>query len=100
MSSVRTSTTDDVVVLEGDIDLAVADDVLTVILAAAERGTTTVDLSGVTFIDSSGLNALLVASRELNGDGPLRLRSPSRSVRRLLDLALPTGAPGVEVHDA
>ena len=100
MSSVEPTTTDPAVVLEGEIDMAVADDVLTQILEAADQGTTTVDLSGVTFIDSSGIHAIFAAAGRLNGNGPLHLRAPSPAVRRLLSITAPSGVPGIELDDA
>ena len=99
MSLLRSSTNDDAVILEGEIDLAVADEGLRTLLDAAAAGTTTVDLSGVTFMDSSGLNMLLTVANTLNGSGPLVIRRPSPAVRRVLDLTLPNGAPGLVVAD-
>jgi anti-anti-sigma factor len=46
-----------------------------------------VDLSGVTFIDCSGVNALLASWRDARGlGGWLRVVEASRCVRRLVDL--------------
>ncbi|MGZ4125958.1 MAG: STAS domain-containing protein, partial [Actinomycetota bacterium] len=67
---------------------------------ALESGTRIVDASGVTFMDSTGLQLLLSAAAKLNGRGPLVLLRPSPAVRRVLDLALPNGAPGIDVGDA
>ncbi|MGW7064719.1 STAS domain-containing protein [Streptomyces sp. NPDC054904] len=54
------------------------------------RGDVTVDLSGLVFCDSSGLNALLAARLHAVEKGRvLRLAGPSRQMLRLLDL---TGA--------
>jgi anti-sigma B factor antagonist len=47
-----------------------------------EHQTLTLDLSGVTFCDSSGLRALLSAP----GRRPVRLRGLSPALRRLLEL--------------
>jgi anti-sigma B factor antagonist len=50
-------------------------------------GTAVVDLSGVTFIDSTGLQGLLRAQRAARQRGDdLILRHPSRLLRRVLDL--------------
>jgi len=35
----------------------------------------------------------------VNSGGPLVLRRPSDAVRRVLDVALPGGAPGIEIDD-
>ena len=50
--------------------------------------TVTVDMSGVTFMDSSGLRVLVEAQQRAEAGGPkLVLRAPSRQIVRLLDLA-------------
>lgn len=51
-------------------------------------GDVVVDLSGVEFIDSSGLRVLIGTQQALEADGrSLTLRSPSRSVQRLFELS-------------
>lgn len=46
-----------------------------------------VDCSGVTFMDSSGIRALVEESqRQSAGGGSLKVENPSRVVRRLLEL--------------
>ena len=49
------------------------------------RGVTRLDLRDVTFIDSSGLRVLLLASRASGADG-LALLEPSGHVRRVLEM--------------
>jgi anti-anti-sigma factor len=59
-------------------------------LTDAQRGSQTVfiDLSGVTFMDSRGLGALLAAhERSREGAAPIRIYAPSDAVRRLLDVS-------------
>ena len=47
-----------------------------------------VDMSGVTFMDSSGLRVLVEAQQRAEAGGPtVVLRAPSRQIVRLLDLA-------------
>ena len=76
-----------VVVARGDIDLAGGPVLEQAILLREEAGPVTVDLSGVDFIDSSGLRSLLGASRRARDRGQdLVLRSPSAGVARLLAL--------------
>ena len=62
-------------------------------LLARERPDAVVlDLDGVTFIDCTGLSAVLACEQELSAAGrQLVLRSTSAAVRRLLDL---TGVAG------
>ena len=56
------------------------------------------DLSGVTFMDGVGA-ALLLRLAGLGGDGDgVVLRNPSRSVRRVLAIAIPDGQPGMDVQ--
>jgi anti-sigma B factor antagonist len=43
-----------------------------------------VDCDGVTFMDSSGLNVLLLAQKNADRPGLVRVLNPSRQVRRLL----------------
>ena len=60
----------------------------------------TLDLSGITFIDSRGL-ALLLQLSQLADEldlGPLVLRFPSEVVRRVIEVGLPTPIPGVEIE--
>jgi anti-anti-sigma factor len=50
-----------------------------------EDGDVLLDLSGVTFMDSSGLRAVIQAGMDLGSRGRIRLRHPSEQVRRLLE---------------
>jgi anti-anti-sigma factor len=74
-------------VVEGDIDLAVADDLCDAgcnVLLASPTDTLYLDLSGVTFMDSSALNALITIRNAASS--PVVLVSPSTTVVRLLQL--------------
>lgn len=77
-----------VVALEGEIDIAVRDEVGERLqtAAASGEGPIVVDLAEVTFMDSSGLAALadLVGVAD---DREVRLRQPSVQVRRVLELS-------------
>ena len=99
MELLRITATTEALRLEGEIDLSVADQFADALRTSIESGTTSIDVSGVTFIDSTGLQVLLSASNELNGQGPLVLVRPSKPVKRLLDLALPGGVPTLAVLD-
>jgi len=82
---------DGAIVASGDIDVA-GGPVLEDVLLAQEQhldadGSVVIDLTDVTFIDSSGLRSLLSASRRAGErSGAVVLRSPSASVRRLLEI--------------
>lgn len=77
------------IVLTGEIDASNAATITTQVAQALGGGARdiVVDLSGVTFFDSTGLGAL-IAARTACGDGgaALALRAPSPQVRRILDL--------------
>jgi anti-anti-sigma factor len=75
----------------GEVDMAGVDELVTQLVAACERPTpVVVDLSGVTFMDSSGLRALVIAQNTATENGcELKISSPPPFVRSLLEL---TGA--------
>lgn len=50
-------------------------------------GDIALDLSGVTFMDSSGLRAVIQACMGLGKTGSVHIVDPSEQVRRLLDLS-------------
>jgi anti-anti-sigma factor len=81
-----------IVRLCGDIDLAsrtATDDALAhaVTCARAQAAPVVVDLSEVTFLDSTGMSCLVVASRALKPDQRLYLRGPQPIARRALEIA-------------
>lgn len=61
-------------------------------------GDVVLDLSELTFIDSTGLRSLLWAGRELTGKGRLVLRSPSAFVIRVLELTGVEAAPALTIE--
>ncbi|HZQ56576.1 MAG TPA: STAS domain-containing protein [Acidimicrobiales bacterium] len=72
--------------ISGDVDIATAPG-LREQLERLEAPNVVVDLSGVTFIDSTGLGVLVGAlKRAKEAGGQLTLRSPSRSTRKVLDI--------------
>jgi anti-anti-sigma factor len=99
MVLLRTSTTPEALSLEGEIDLTVGDQFAEALRASFASGTTCVDLSGVTFMDSTAVSILLVAAKRLDGQGPLVLLRPSKFVRRLLDTVVPRGHSSLDVRD-
>ena len=78
-----------VVTVVGVVDASTLPDVSSVLTDAQRDGRTLyVDLSGVTFIDSRGLGALLAANeRAREGAAALRIHAPSDAVRRLLTIS-------------
>jgi anti-sigma B factor antagonist len=78
-----------VITVRGELDIASAAAMREALLAliADEVPDLAVDGSGVTFIDSSGLAVLLMASRRWGQAGKrIVLRSPSRTLARIVDL--------------
>src|SRR5262245_24410221 len=77
------------VTAEGEVDVAVSQELEDLLMTlVADARLIRVDASRMTFLDCSGLNALLRASssvRERGGD--LHIVEPTRAVRRLLELA-------------
>jgi len=73
------------VTVRGEVDMDNAGQLVDAIKRVA--GTAVVDLSGITFIDSTGLQGLLRAQRTARQRGDdLILRHPSKAVRRVLEL--------------
>jgi anti-anti-sigma factor len=95
--------TDVHVTLTGDLDLSSAwlfarrlDEVVD-----TTTGTLVLNMSGVTFIDSTGISVLIAAHRQLSPQGrSMVLRDVSASTRRVLDIAGLRGTLGVEGDDA
>lgn len=77
------------ITLSGDIDIATADDLGRQIAAGMEAGTgaavdVVIDLSGVTFMDTSGIALLIDVA---NAAASIQLRDPSNQVRRVIEAA-------------
>ncbi|HEY3941554.1 MAG TPA: STAS domain-containing protein [Acidimicrobiales bacterium] len=77
------------VTASGEIDVATAPRVQAAILAQLDGRPVdvVVDLSAVSFLDSSGISALIRARRRVGEvGGTLRLRNPQPKVRRVLQI--------------
>ena len=81
-----------VVLVKGEVDVASSAHLAAAIARAMQRAADgqadlVIDLTHLRFIDVSGINVLMRAARLARADGgTLVLRSPNRSVRRLLDV--------------
>jgi anti-anti-sigma factor len=87
-AEVRTSGDHVVVALNDEIDISNAD-LLPATVAAAVDGDKAVliDLSGVTFLDSSGLRAILVCEDSLAHEGiSVKVVNPSDQSRRIFEI--------------
>ena len=86
--------------LTGELDLHYARQVTTALAEFQRAGDVRVDMADVTFIDSSGLKALLAFARSRNGNGKLLLVEPTDGARRLFEIIRLEEHPGIEVHPA
>ena len=83
---VETVNGDHLVYLRGELDLANAERLKDALIEAG-RSTVVVDLSDLTFTDSSGIAALLAARRTITADGSgFVLRGASGVVRRVFEI--------------
>ena len=78
----------------GELDVATAPEVRARL--SAHRGQAILDLREVTFIDSTGLRALLGATQGRDRAESLVLRAPSPAVRRLIELTALTEQLAIE----
>ena len=85
--------------LDGELDLATAQDLVSAIRGRTDHdGPLTLDFSGVSFMDSSGLRALLEAATGRSEGEGLIVMDPTPQVRRVLDISLPDAVPGLIVR--
>lgn len=76
-----------VVVVTGEVDLTVGEPFRAALTAAQNDSTDViVDLTGVTFIDSTAINALIRARMAVPDGGRLRVVGARHSVRRVFEI--------------
>ena len=76
-----------VVRLEGELDVATCDELLSAVESVEEQDSIAIDLGGLTFIDSSGISAFLRCLQRVSDAGRrLVFTSPSPQVARTLRL--------------
>jgi len=86
--------------LVGELDISNVSTLAEAMRADIERGGDVVlDIGGLAFMDSSGIQLLIKTSRELEGRGRLRLISPGELVRRTLALVPVERLGNVEIVD-
>lgn len=74
--------------VQGDIDAATVDELRDVLRTCRKNGVVVIDLAGVPFIDSSGLGALVQASRAArDAGGQLRVENAGPAVARAAQYA-------------
>jgi anti-anti-sigma factor len=83
-------------VVRGEVDAAVGDDLVEAVGTCGE-GPLLLDLSGVTFLDSSGIHALLRIAEAIGPDRCVVLHGERPSVKRVLDLVgIDRAAPNID----
>jgi anti-anti-sigma factor len=74
------------VIVRGEVDLASADDLAATLDDLPAECDVRIDVSGVPFLDSTGLSILIRQSmRRREAGGSLSLRHPNANLRRLLE---------------
>ena len=86
--------TDDGYRLEGELDMATAGDLSELFRAPASDEPLVLDFSGVSFMDSSGLRALLEGAGLPNGGGPVVSSTPHRRCAASSTSPSRAGVPG------
>lgn len=85
--------------LVGELDLATTPELNKALLdPSLPASQLCLDLSGLTFVDSCGIHAILTLARSQNGRGPLVLLDPSAQVSRLFELLGLDEHAGIEVR--
>jgi anti-anti-sigma factor len=84
--------------VSGEVDVSNSDELLQRVCQEASDAPLLLDLSGVDFMDSAGIRAILTAADHMRG-GPLRIK-PSPAIVRLFEVIRLDTAPGIELMDA
>jgi anti-sigma B factor antagonist len=85
--------------LSGELDLATAPQLdAALLLEASAPGELRLDLSELTFVDSSGMGTILAHARSRNGAGPVVLVDPPERFVRALEIMGVEQHPGIEVR--
>jgi len=84
--------------LAGEVDLATAPQLNEVLANIWTESEILLDLSDLTFMDSSGVSAILAFARSRNGAGPLVMVDPPAEIERLFELTCLEQHPKVEVR--
>lgn len=87
MQAVQAEPRNPVMALSGEIDMATADQVAAVLQPLIEAGgPAAIDVSDVTFMDSTGIHLLLRVADELGDRGCLIVHGVHGAVREVLDI--------------
>jgi anti-anti-sigma factor len=86
--------------LVGEVDISTVTALAEALRDDVERGGDLVlDLAGLAFMDSSGIQLLIKTSKALDGRGRLKLIAPGELVRRTLELVSVDRLENVEIID-
>lgn len=98
MEKVHVTTGNPVVAFAGELDMATAGAMHTALDPWTRvGGPITVDLSKVTFMDSTGIQALLKAAKALGDRGCIIIHGAHGSVKKVLDLTGIDAGPNIHV---
>jgi anti-anti-sigma factor len=86
--------------VSGELDLATAPRLTEALLSVPATGEVSLELSEISFLDSSGLSAILAFARSRNGGGPLVILNPSEPVARVLELTRIDQHEAIEIRRA
>ena len=84
--------------LTGEVDLATARQLADALANIPTRSEIRLDLSELTYMDSSGLNAIVAFAGSLNGGGPLVMLNPSDAIERLFVITALDEHPKIEIR--
>ena len=85
--------------LAGELDLATAPQLAEALLEfASSEGELHLNVSELTFLDSSGLHVILALARARGNDRPVVLLDPHTSITRTFEIAGVGDHPGVEIR--
>ena len=88
-----------VLMVRGEVDMATSPILGDAVERTLALGVPVVlDFAGVTFMDSSGLNVLLLAGQTVDRPGFVTVRNPSPLVRRLLTVTRLDGLVGLDTN--
>ena len=76
------------VAVRGEVDLATVPQLLDMLNGLVDRGSTRIilDCRALTFLDSSGIGALVALRKRLGDDGSVVLEEPQPQVRKVLEI--------------
>jgi anti-anti-sigma factor len=84
--------------LAGELDLFSSSELALALADIDGNDPIHLDLSELTFIDSSGIGAILAFVRSRNGSGPVVLMNPSQPVRRAIEVVGLDRHPSIEMR--